>query len=173
MSPTSLTVIIDVQPGYEASGDENMVTGIVSLCGFSREQNMVVAVMEMVEAFFGNCAGDTDKRITSALNGLSPVWHLSKSDLDGSPEIERTCEEERLQPEYIVLAGLDIDSCVKETALGLLDRFPHATVIVFMPGCSDHRGIHWENFPQHERLALCPDLASLHRLMNQTSPAAA
>jgi len=68
------------------------------------------------------------------------VWlrTVLKGYNDGSPEIIECFNEERWDFDLIQMCGVNLDACVLETALGLLDYMPRQEIVVLEDCCNSH-----------------------------------
>jgi nicotinamidase-related amidase len=113
-------IVIDVQPGFDPPGP--VIARIAWLAGVAAALGVPVVVTEEDPGRNGPTAPAVIARLPTGTTHPKPVFGLA-----GDPEILAAVDG--LGRRTVVLAGLETDVCVSQSALGLLDRGYRVAVV--------------------------------------------
>lgn len=105
-----LLVVVDMQPDFYASNNQQLINNICKLCESYISTGDPIILLE----YLGY--EKTHRHIVEASNN-APV--LIKNKDDGSPKIKNYLKKTGLKPKEFFVCGINTDYCVKDTAVGL------------------------------------------------------
>lgn len=148
----TVLVVVDMQPGFKAAND--------CLVRWFVKQEIKRAIAGgrpiIVCEFDPHEMGHTDPELIALLKGYTPVVVLTKSDDDGSKEIEEACHKHGFSLGRFRVVGVNSDGCVLASVAGLVDRLPDCQVTVVEDACNSTSGrdnvAFREEFPKMARV---------------------
>ncbi len=136
----AVLTIIDMQPRFPSSQNNDTIAGVLRLIAKAIERNWPVIVVE----FYAH--GPTDERITEALRDYPLCVREFKRDEDGSEEIWEACVEHELPGSRFVICGVNTHACVKDTVFGMARLMPDSAIEIIQDACNCDTGWGWDRF---------------------------
>jgi hypothetical protein len=133
-----LLVIVDMQPGWGVSEDDDIVEGIRDLIHeYKGDFNYIVA-LEYLTIYYGvpeSYPGDTLDSIRDMVEFYERGDCVKKNGDDGSPELEPYVMDD---VGLIEVVGVNLDACVVGTAAGIAEKFPAVQVDILLECCDSN-----------------------------------
>lgn len=110
-------VVVDMQPQFQTSQKPETLTHVKSLLEKAIQDKAAIIFLEF-EGW-----GPTNSMLKATVEGYNNVHFQSKDQNDGSNEVVKLIEDNDLSHELIRVCGVNTNYCVRETVVGLLDKF--------------------------------------------------
>jgi len=136
----AVLTIIDMQPRFPGSQNNDTIAGVLRLIAKAIERNWPVILVE----FYAH--GPTDERIIEALNGYAGLVREFKYNEDGSEEIWEACIEHELPGSRFIICGVNTHACIKETVFGMARLMPDSAIEIVQDACNCDTGWGWDEF---------------------------
>lgn len=142
-------IVIDMQHRFEASQQEWLQENIALKIQEFIACDEPIIFVEYSEHIYkdGKDSGvriddPTYQLLHAAAKDYTLLRTVFKDYNDGSCEIIRCMNEERWNPDIIQICGVNLDACVEETVIGLIDFLPEKEYLVLEDCCASHNN--WE-----------------------------
>ena len=135
-----LLVVVDMQPGWDVSDDDDVSESIHEKVLEYKQNNDFVIALEYLFIYNDDpdsYPGDTIDSIHELIDGYEFGDFVKKDDDDGSPELEPVIGELG-SIDLIEVVGVNLDSCVSSTAIGIADKFPEIRVDIVTDCCDSN-----------------------------------
>ncbi len=125
-------VIIDVQNGYPAAHNENLLTNLLKQIKKAKKEDAAILLVNMEDGFIGQ----TISCIWDAVYDYTYFAQVGKTLTDGSGEILKALKKHRfLNKNKFKVGGIYANICVSDTVNGLSKRLPEAEIEVLAKCC--------------------------------------
>jgi nicotinamidase-related amidase len=131
-------VVNDVQkaPEFIPAVTPALLEGVAAVITHALAQDNPIVFTEIPYwSIFEDAYPPTEECLTALVKGYERTMKVPKMVSDGSKNIQIFFGE-LLEPSCFVLVGINTDVCVLETAIGLHQRYPNATIIVVYDACN-------------------------------------
>jgi nicotinamidase-related amidase len=141
-------VIIDMQEGFEASFEPNVVAGVTQEILLAKSLKLPILVVE----FSDN--GDTHYGLMRLIAGYNRKAKVAKIDDDGSDVIIRALRRKKFPKDMLRICGVNTDCCVLATIVGLIRKNPTVKIQVPKHACNTSERFDWRTYPKYKNLEL-------------------
>lgn len=145
-------VIVDMQTGYSAAGNDMLQARVVRLIEHARASNWPVVVLSV------KGKGETVTRIADSLRGYGLAEPMEKETTSGSQKVLEACEKRGFGIGKFLVCGVNTGACVLGTVKGLAFSPGRPMVATLMDACGDDTPGDWYVFPEVSNVSLIPAL---------------
>lgn len=144
---SKMLVIVDMQTQFRTAYKESTIKNVMHLTRLAMSQNWPIVVLEYVGY------GSTHKCILDLLKPYKNVYFHRKSVDDGSRAVRMRMRKSKLNVSDIIVCGVNISACVRETVGGLCmshDSAPSLSIRVVRSACNGDEPLkNWQTFRGH------------------------
>jgi len=126
----AVLVIIDMQRYFSASCSRRVQDNVIRAIEHAKRNRYGIVLVE----YDGN--GATHQVILNACRRYKKFYRVTKTQDDGSREILSAVAEFDLPLTHFMLCGVNLQYCVRDTAIGLARQGNNCRVTVLEPACA-------------------------------------
>jgi len=141
-----LLVVVDMQPGFPASENQELVDDICNLATDYMDSDAFIIVLEFVENPYNldnSLYGRTLDDIKDHIGDYNRVAYFGKDDNNGADYIQHVLVDVKDRIGLIEVVGINKDACVVQTAVGIAANNPDLQVDILEEYC-DSRSREYE-----------------------------
>lgn len=132
----TVTVIVDMQPGFEAANDAITIWFIEQEIIRAKNENRPIVAVE----FDPHEKGHTHPRLLALLEGYARAVVIDKWDDDGSARIVEACDRLGVPKSKFRAMGVNSDGCLLKTVTGLTGILPGCRITVVQDASNSTSG---------------------------------
>lgn len=132
-------VVVDMQYEFFAARNEKTQKACKDAIKKAIKNKSPIVFLEYVDY------GPTLPSLTKLTRNYSKVFHVSKSEWDGSSESLKVLTDNKITSSKFRVCGVYTDCCVAATAIGLAEKSPSSKIEVLEKACWASSDIYHEN----------------------------